>query len=93
MSDDYQEKSDAEKLEDVRAFAGNLRNKNNGRYFSLDEAVSEVKEAQGVAKTTLVSGKLVGKMGFNVGRFAITAVLPYVLEEKVKQHEKHLKGK
>lgn len=51
-------------------------------YYDFFEAVDDIKNANGVVDTALSTVGMVGKMGFNVAKFALTDMLPSILEKQ-----------
>lgn len=94
MSSNLTDDEKRERIEKAKETAKNTREKyDDGKYFSLGEAVDEIKQANGVGQTTVASTKLVGKSLFNIGKFALAEALPSFLDRAAEQNEKALNKK
>lgn len=51
-------------------------------YYSISKAYKEIRSADGAVDTTLAGVTMLGKIGFNVGRFTLTEILPAMLEKQ-----------
>lgn len=92
---DFQHLSDDEKSEriaNMRQQAQGYRERHkNGKYMSVSDSIDEFKSADSTSKKAAAGVKIFGKSLFNVGRFAVTEVLPEFLEAAANTAEKSIK--
>lgn len=84
--DDYEERLARSKR--IREDADQLsRNLKKHEYFSLDDAVNDVKLANGAGETTFASVKLVSKTLANLGKFTFGEALPVLMKNLADNDE------
>lgn len=54
----------------------------SSKYIDIKKIYQQIKSADGVADTVFASAAMVGAVGFNIGKFALTEALPSILEKQ-----------
>lgn len=83
-----------ERIKAIRDQADSAKEKfGKGSYYSWGETIRDIKDAQGAAETAVAGGKWAGKSLFNIGKFAVSEVLPSMMKNLADVSEKKLKDK
>jgi hypothetical protein len=65
--------------------------KNDSKYSSLSNDIDDFRHSSGVGSKSMAGAKVLAKSLFNVGVFAVTEVLPGMVEAQKKAIEKQKK--
>lgn len=92
---DLSENEQKERIVQNNKLAAKVREGVHGKseYYSWNETIDDIKEANGAAETAVAGSKWAGKSLFNIGKFALGTAVPAVMEQVTKTLEDSVKKK